>query len=183
MSDAPTLLRDLIDIPERVQTNDFVLKLAEGVSDEAAAATIASYVVTPQLARAFDHALGFVQGAVEGHRSAASYLHGSFGSGKSHFMAVLDLLLAGNRRARAITELADTVNRHDRWLSGKKFLMVPYHMIGARDVESASSAATRSMYAGCIRSRRSPPSTSVSDCSRTRVGCGRSSATPHSSRN
>jgi len=137
MSDSPTLLRDLIDIPERVQTNDFVLKLAEGVSDEEAAATIASYVVTPQLARAFDHALGFIQGAVEGHRSAASYLHGSFGSGKSHFMAVLDLLLAGNSRARAIRELADTVNRHDRWLAGKKFLMVPYHMIGARDVESA----------------------------------------------
>ena len=33
MSDAPTLLRDLIDIPERVQTNDFVLKLSEGVTD------------------------------------------------------------------------------------------------------------------------------------------------------
>jgi hypothetical protein len=27
MSDSPTLLRDLIDIPERVQTNDFVLKV------------------------------------------------------------------------------------------------------------------------------------------------------------
>ena len=66
MSDSPTLLRELIDIPERVQTNDFVLKLAEGVSD-AEAATITSYVIAPQLARAFDHALGFIQGAVEGH--------------------------------------------------------------------------------------------------------------------
>ena len=35
--------RDLIDIPVRVQTNDFVLKLAEGVSDEAAAATLARH--------------------------------------------------------------------------------------------------------------------------------------------
>ena len=40
-------------------------------------------------------------------------------------------------RARAIPELAAVVNRHDRWLPGKRFLMVPYHMIGARDVESA----------------------------------------------
>lgn len=137
MSDAPTLLRDLIDIPERVQTNDFVLKLSDGVTEEAAASTITNYVVTPQLAKAFDHALGFIQGAITGRRSAASYLHGSFGSGKSHFMAVLNLLLAGNVRARGIPELADTVNRHDKWLPGKRFLMVPFHMIGARDVESA----------------------------------------------
>ena len=81
MSDTPTLLRDLIDIPERVQTNDFVLKLSDGVTEAGAAATIATYVVTPQLAKAFDHALGFIQGAVEGRHSAASYLHGSFGSG------------------------------------------------------------------------------------------------------
>jgi hypothetical protein len=137
MSDAPTLLRDLIDIPERVQTNDFVLKLSDGVTEAGAAATVATYVVTPQLAKAFDHALGFIQGAVEGRHSAASYLHGSFGSGKSHFMAVLNLLLAGNVRVRAIPELAATINRHDPWLSGKRFLMVPFHMIGARDVESA----------------------------------------------
>ena len=137
MSGEPTLLRDLIDIPERVQTNDFVLKLSDGVTDEGAAATIRDYVVTPQLADAFEHALGFIQGAITSRRSAASYLHGSFGSGKSHFMAILNLLLAGNVRARGITELAATVNRQDSWLPGKKFLMIPFHMIGARDVESA----------------------------------------------
>ncbi|MGB8843780.1 MAG: phage resistance protein [Aliidongia sp.] len=137
MSDLAPLLRDLIDIPERVQTNDFVLKLAEGISDESAAATIASYVVTPQLVDSFGQALGFIQGAIEGRRSAACYLHGSFGSGKSHFMAVLNLLLAGNVQARSVKELAGVVTGHDRWLNGKRFLMVPFHMIGAHDVESA----------------------------------------------
>ena len=34
MSGEPTLLRDLIDIPERVQTNDFVLRLSDGVTAE-----------------------------------------------------------------------------------------------------------------------------------------------------
>jgi hypothetical protein len=134
---ARPLFRDLIHIPDRVQTNDFVLKLSEGVTDAAAADTIRSYVVTPQLARAFDEALGFIRGSVEGGRSAACYLDGSFGSGKSHFMAVLDLLLAGNVKARGIPELADVVNRHNAVLNGKRFLMVPYHMIGARDVETA----------------------------------------------
>jgi hypothetical protein len=132
-----TLFRDLIHIPDRVQTNDFVLKLSEGVTEAAAAETIRNYVVTPQLARAFNDALGFIRGSVESGRSAACYLDGSFGSGKSHFMAVLDLLLAGNVKARGIPELADVVNRHDAILSGKRFMMVPYHMIGARDVETA----------------------------------------------
>lgn len=135
-SDRP-LLRELIDIPERVHQGDFVLKLADGISEAQAAATVASYVVTPQLARAFDEALGFIQRAVTAKRSAACYLHGSFGSGKSHFMAVLDLLLAGNLSARAIPELAAAVNANAPWMAGKRFLMVPFHMIGARDVESA----------------------------------------------
>jgi predicted ATPase len=49
--------------------------------------------------------------------SKAAYLHGSFGSGKSHFMAVLNLLLAGNTQARATPELADVVARHS-WTEG-----------------------------------------------------------------
>ncbi len=131
------LLRDLINIPERVQTNDFVLKLSDGVTEAGAAETIKSYVVTKELANAFDKALGFIQGSVEGGKSAACYLHGSFGAGKSHFMAVLNLLLAGHAKARGVPELAGLVTKHDRWLGGKRFLMVPYHMIGAKDVTSA----------------------------------------------
>lgn len=137
MSDTKPLFRDLIHIPDRVQTNDFVLKLSEGVTEEAAARTVGNYVVTPQLAKAFHEALGFIGGAVGGGRSAACYLDGSFGSGKSHFMAVLNLLLGGFRQARAVPELAEVVTRHDEVLSGKRYLMVPYHMIGARDVETA----------------------------------------------
>ena len=43
---------------------------------------------------------------MQGRTSKATYLHGSFGSGKSHFMAVLHLILQGNPAARAIPELA-----------------------------------------------------------------------------
>jgi hypothetical protein len=129
-----TLLRDLINIPERVHQGDFVLKLSEGVTH--ADQTLRDYVVTPQLVDAFGNALGFIQQAVQTGGSKAAYLHGSFGSGKSHFMAVLNLLLAGNTQARATPELADVVARNG-WTSGRKFLLVPYHMVGARDMESA----------------------------------------------
>lgn len=129
-----TMLKDLINIPERVHQGDFVLKLSEGVTH--AEATLRDYVVTPQLVDAFDNALGFIKQSVESSGSKAAYLHGSFGSGKSHFMAVLNLMLAGNTQARSIPELANVVARHG-WTHGKKFLLVPYHMIGAKDMESA----------------------------------------------
>ena len=128
------LLKDLIFIPERVHQGDFVLQLSKGVTEPEQ--TLRDYVVTPQLVDAFGNAMGFIQQAVQTGGSKAAYLHGSFGSGKSHFMAVLNLLLAGNTQARATPELADVVARHS-WTDGRKFLLVPYHMIGARDMESA----------------------------------------------
>ena len=129
-----TLLKELIDIPEQVHQGDFVLQLSQGVLEPER--TLRDYVVTPQLVDAFGNALGFIQQAVQTGGSKAAYLHGSFGAGKSHFMAVLNLLLAGNTQARATPELAEVVARHS-WTEGKKFLLVPYHMIGARDMESA----------------------------------------------
>jgi hypothetical protein len=128
-----TLLRELIDIPDHVHQGDFVLKLTEGVTDPKA--TLDAYVVTEQLAECFDEALQVVGGAVTANGSKAAYLHGSFGSGKSHFMAVLDFLLAGNADARAIPELAPVVAKHDTWLADRRFLLVPLHLIGARSLE------------------------------------------------
>jgi hypothetical protein len=129
-----TLIKDLIDIPERVQQGDFVLHLAEGVNR--AEETLRDYVVTPELKECFDNALTFIRSALESNTSKASYLHGSFGSGKSHFMAVLHLILQGNPAARGIPELASVITKHNAWIAGKKFLLVPYHMIGAHDMES-----------------------------------------------
>ena len=129
-----TLIKELIDIPERVQRGDFVLRLAEGVNR--AEETLREYVVTPELKGCFDDALSFIRSALQANTSKASYLHGSFGSGKSHFMAVLHLILEGNATARGIPELAQVITKHNEWVTGKKFLLVPYHMIGAHDMES-----------------------------------------------
>jgi hypothetical protein len=129
------LIKELIEVPDRVHKGDFVLRLSEGVQQPEE--TLRDYVVTPQLADCFDNALGFVAGAVGARTSKAAYLHGSFGSGKSHFMAVLYLLLNRHPKALSIPELAPAVARHSPALEGKRFLLVPYHMIGARNLESA----------------------------------------------
>ena len=109
-----TFIQELIDIPEQVQRGDFVLRLSEGVNrpDE----TLRDYVVTPELQACFDNALSFISSAVHSRTSKATYLHGSFGSGKSHFMAVLHLILQGNPAARGIPELAPVISKHNAWM-------------------------------------------------------------------
>jgi hypothetical protein len=130
-----TLFRDLIDIPEQVYRGDFVLRLTEGVTRPTE--TLRDYVVTDQLRTCFNDALSFIRSALESGSSKAAYLHGSFGSGKSHFMAVLHLLLQHDPETRSVPALAPVIGQHNAWLTGKRFLLVPYHMIGARSMESA----------------------------------------------
>jgi hypothetical protein len=128
------LLRDLVAIPDAVHAGDFVLSLAKGVGEKS---TIDDYVVTEPLAQNFDRALGLIRSALETGASRAAYLDGSFGSGKSHFMAVLYAILSKDPDARGKRGLADIVARHDAWLTGRKFLLVPYHLIGNQSLDAA----------------------------------------------
>jgi hypothetical protein len=123
-----TLLRDLIVIPEAVGPADFVVRAAEG-------ADLRNYVVTDQLAEAFEQALALVRHGITSGRSQAKFLHGSFGSGKSHFMAVLRELLAMNPDARAVAGLGRAALSTDSWLPGKTILPLTLHMLNADSVE------------------------------------------------
>ncbi len=135
---AQMLWRELIEIPTQVHKSDFVLRLTDGLAR--AQHTVKSYVVTEALADAFHKSLSMVHGALEDGTSKATYLHGSFGSGKSHFMAILDLLLDDTDNTsgvRNLKGLAPVLAEHQHWLGRRKLLMVPYHFIGATSMESA----------------------------------------------
>lgn len=140
---------EIFDIPEAVHQGDFVLRLTEGLQADRRKETLQQYVVTPQLVQCFDQALSLIGGAVTERSSKGAYLHGSFGSGKSHFMAVLDMILAGDTDARSLPELAGVISRHNRWWEGGKFLVVPFHLIGAESLE----AAVLGGYARYVRER------------------------------
>ena len=129
-----TLIRELINIPTQVQDGDFVLKLTHGIANDPTG-TVDNYVVTPQLAKAFEEALGVVASALADGESKATYLHGSFGSGKSHFMAMLYLLLSQDTHARSKRELHDALSKWSSRLDGKRFLLVPVHFLDARSME------------------------------------------------
>lgn len=136
MVQQPPLLRDVIDIKESLSTSDFVLRLSEATTPAGAEGALRDYVVTERLRDNFDEALGLIKAALDGHTSKAAYLHGSFGSGKSHFMAVLHALLSGSPAARSRADLDPVLSKHE-WLGtdGKRFLLVPYHMLGAKALE------------------------------------------------
>ncbi len=132
-----TLLRDIFTIPDHSEDSDYVLKLVESVDDDHLAATLSSYIVTPDLARAFDKALGLVSDAIKDNTSRGAFLTGSFGSGKSHFMAVLYALLQQNPQARAITGLTETTAKHDPALQQRHILPLTIHMLDAKSMEQA----------------------------------------------
>lgn len=127
-----TMWKDLIHIPEHRST--FVLKLTEGLDN--AQQTIDEYVVTPSLVDHFDQALTMIDAAMKSQQSQGAFLHGSFGSGKSHFMAVLNLILKNAANARSMEKLTDVIVKH-AWMKDRNFLMIPYHMIGATSMEAA----------------------------------------------
>lgn len=128
-------LRDVIDIKEDVHAGDFKVELTGGFTETDA--RVAEYVVTDQLKQAFGQALGSVRAAVRSGNSHAAYLHGSFGSGKSHFLTVLHAVLNNEPSARAKPRLQEVIAEHDEWLREKRFLMVPYHLVGSTDLDSA----------------------------------------------
>lgn len=127
-------LRDLIDLPQRVEAADFVIKLDEGVARHEQ--TIRDYVVTDAIAEALGEGLDLVAGSLSRQSSRGAFLDGSFGSGKSHYMAVLHLLLSGDIAARQIPGLEGVVAARQDTLE-RRLLVVDYNLLGAKSFEDA----------------------------------------------
>ncbi|MFE7719138.1 DUF6079 family protein [Nocardia rhizosphaerihabitans] len=129
-------LRETFDIPESHGTNDYVLRLSDSVGAEHLAATVDSYVVTPALQDAFGSALAVVEEALRTGENKAAFLHGSFGSGKSHFMAILHGILGRSPKALSVKDLQPVIAEHEA--AGKaKLLRLTFHFLDATTVESA----------------------------------------------
>ncbi|MFR9774012.1 hypothetical protein [Nocardia sp. SC052] len=157
-----TLLRDLINIPVSVGDTDFVVAAAEG-------ADLDHYVVTEQLRDSFRNALQVVEHAVTTGQSQGKFLHGSFGSGKSHFIAVLREILQHNpvlrgypARSGSVSELAEVIAQADTWLGGRNVLCLTMHMLNAESVEQAVFE-TYLKYVAAARPDVPPPAVHRSD--------------------
>ena len=149
-----TLLKDVIDIPTQAGAEDYVLRLTDSVEASHLARTLDDYVVTDDLSGSFDAALNLVADAVRQNVSRGAFLTGSFGSGKSHFMAVLYALLRQVPQARALDLLGPVVARHDPALQGKKILPLAFHFLAAESMEQALFTGyltqIRALHPGCV---------------------------------
>jgi hypothetical protein len=125
-------LRDILDLPTEVKKSDFVIRLTEGIGDPDK--LVASYAMTGELVNAYDKALTLAGAALRDKQSVASYVHGSFGSGKSHFLAILSLML-GNHPAPWTEPKLHVLRDKHGWIRDKKLLRLHFHMIGARSLE------------------------------------------------
>ena len=125
-------LREILDLPQEVKKSDFVVRLTEGVAH--GEALLRNTAITPDLKGAFDRALTLVGAALRDKQSVASYVHGSFGSGKSHFLALLSLLLANDASAWSERELHELLAKHE-WVKTAKLLRLHFHMVGANSTE------------------------------------------------
>ena len=95
MPDHP--LRRYFQLPQDVTTVDFVHQIDRAASAELIDKVLTDYEVTPSIGRKLERALDNVRRGLTDRRSVFTWIHGSFGCGKSHFMNVLSLLLADEK--------------------------------------------------------------------------------------
>ena len=129
------LLKDVFTIPDATGAEDYVLRLTDATTGRGATEAIDDYVVTPDIADAFDNSLALVRDALETGLNRGAFLAGSFGAGKSHFMAVLHAVLRHDPHARGHRDLQGIISAHDAELQGKNFLPLSFHFLDGRSME------------------------------------------------
>lgn len=90
----PKTIRDLFSLPETVSMTDFVHQIDGGEDEARKRRALELYQVTPSIEQKLDSALSKLRNGLRDRKSVFTWIHGSFGSGKSHFMNVLSLLLS-----------------------------------------------------------------------------------------
>ena len=95
-----TTITDAFDLPrpEDIRAMGFVVKLRESApgSDEVKQ-LVDNYVITPAIEKELPRILDDMKQVFDRGEEYGRFIHGSFGSGKSHFMNVLSLLLADEK--------------------------------------------------------------------------------------
>ena len=124
---------ELLDLPEtmprcvvEINTFDDPKMLRDNVAD---------YVITPTVANELVELVDRVIASVrrnepgEGH-----YVHGAFGSGKSHFMGILGLILSSNpvvwKKDHPVIRQIE--GKHHSWLAENPILTIPVYMLGKK---------------------------------------------------
>jgi hypothetical protein len=144
--------------PEDIRAMGFVVKLRELEPNSEEVEQLArDYVITPAVEKELPRILDDMKQVFDRGEEYGRFIHGSFGSGKSHFMTMLSLLVEGaapawrkfrpllnayrDAKASKGAEAAD----HEAWLTKAGLLVVRIHMLSVR---GKSTGFDRAVYEG-----------------------------------
>ena len=130
---------------EDIRAMGFVIKLreAESGSDEVKQ-LVGDYVITPAIEKELPRILDDMKQVFDRGEDYGRFIHGSFGSGKSHFMTMLAMLLENvppawdKFRPLLSAHKDEFVSRgreapdHPAWIPDAKLLVVRIHMLSVR---------------------------------------------------
>lgn len=138
--------------PEDIRAMGFVIKLreADAGSDEVKQ-LVDDYVITPTVQAELPRILDGMKQVFDRGEEYGRFIHGSFGSGKSHFMTMLSMLLervgpawekfrpvlAAHRAGQASAAAVD----HEAWLPDANLLVVRIHMLSVRGKDTGLDRA------------------------------------------
>lgn len=134
--------------PEDIRAMGFVIKLRElAAGSEELKRLVGDYVVTPAVAQDMPVVFEKMRQVFERGEEYGRFIHGSFGSGKSHFMTMLALLLenVGDAWAKDHAAFKELRAKHQAWIAGANLLVVRIHMLS---VKGKGTGLDRAVYDG-----------------------------------
>ncbi|MBI2893932.1 MAG: hypothetical protein HYY06_10300 [Deltaproteobacteria bacterium] len=145
-----TTITDAYDLPrpEDIRAMGFVIRLRElDPASEDVRKLVADYVVTPAVAGELPRILDDMHQVFDRGEEYGRFIHGSFGSGKSHFMTILSLLFenvaaAWDKDSPVFGTLRD---RQRTWIDKAHLLVVRIHMLS---VKGKGTGLDRAVYDG-----------------------------------
>jgi hypothetical protein len=151
-----TTITDVFDLPkpQDIRAMGFVVKLreAEPGSDEVRQ-LVDDYVITPAIEGELPRILEDMRQVFDRGEEYGRFIHGSFGSGKSHFLTMLSLLLEGAETAwkkfRPLFKSAD----HETWLGKAGLLVVRIHMLSVRGKNTGLDRAIYEAFNAALKRR------------------------------
>lgn len=131
-------ISDIFDLPADVPA--CIVKIQDFDDPETLRQNVRDYVISDTVGQEMERLVErIVHSAVRQESGTGHYLHGSFGSGKSHFMAILGLVLQNNaavweKEHPAVQRIHD---KHGQWLAQNPVLVIPVYMLGQDSLQNA----------------------------------------------
>lgn len=156
--------------PEDIRAMGFVVKLRESDPTSGEVAQLVNdYVITPAVERELPRILDDMKQVFDRGEEYGRFIHGSFGSGKSHFMSMLALLIERAQpawvkfrplfRAHRDTQIGKGKDAadHEAWLEKAGLLVVRLHMLSVRGKTTGFDRAVYEGFNAALKRRGKGP--------------------------